>query len=345
MTQESVNIAEKAHVYSFSPTGSRGNAEIDSDEINDIDNLMLVCHDCHRKMDKVQDGGRYTTAILKEWKSQHEQRIERVAGIAPAMQSHVVLYGANIGEFGAPLTYEATAGALFPERYPAHDRPIELGTVDGATRDDDPEFWSEEARNLERRFASRIHERMSRGEIGHVSVFALAPQPLLIRLGALLTDIVEVDVFQRHREPQTWDWLDKPDGNVIRVIEPSQKDGPPVLLVALSATVTDDRIEAAMGTPSSIWRLTIDHPHNDWLRSRSQLADFRHKARLLMDRIKAAHGQDTVLHVFPAAPVAVAVELGRIRQPKAEMSWRIYDQNNKLGGFVPALDLNTGESS
>ena len=45
--------------------------------------------------------------------------------------------------------------------------------------------------------------------------------------------------------------------------------------------------------------------------------------------------------MFPAAPVSVAVELGRVLQPKADVPLRLYDQNNNLGGFVPALDINT----
>lgn len=339
VTQEPVNIAEKAHIYAFSPSGARGNDGVEPAGLNRARNLMLVCHDCHRKMDKASDGGRYTVELLRSWKRQHEERIERVTGISPEMSSRIVLYGANIGEYGSPLTYESTSGALFPDRHPASDSAVELGSVDGMTRDHTPEFWAEEARNLKRRFESRVLQPLARGELGHLSVFALAPQPLLIRLGTLLTDLVEVDVYQRHREPPTWQWLDDSTVGEIRVEEPESADGTPALVVAVSGTVSDDRITAALDGPVSIWRVTVDQPHNNWLRSRGQLAAFRQTARALMDRIKAAHGQDAVLHVFPAAPVAVAVELGRIRQPKADLAWVIYDQHNKLGGFAPALDI------
>lgn len=345
VTQEPVNIAEKAHIYAFSPSGARGNDGIEPAELNRVGNLMLVCHDCHRKIDQAPDGGRYTVELLRSWKQQHEERIERVTGISPVLSSRIVLYGANIGEYGSPLTYESTSGALFPDRHPASDNAIELGSVDGMTRDHTPEFWAEEARNLERRFEGRIRPAMARGELGHLSVFALAPQPLLIRLGTLLTDLVEVNVYQRHREPPTWRWLDDPPADEIRVEEPESRDGTPALVIAVSATVSDDRISTALKERASIWRMTVDEPHNDWLRSRGQLAAFRQTARRLMDRIKATHGHDAVLHVFPAAPVAVAVELGRIRQPKADLPWTIYDQNNKLGGFAPALDIRKDPSA
>ena len=59
----------------------------------------------------------------------------------------------------------------------------------------------------------------------------------------------------------------------------------------------------------------------------------------MLDEIKARHGQSTMLHIFPAMSVSLAIELGRIRMPKAEMPWQIYDQNNALGGFAPALQI------
>ena len=38
-------------------------------------------------------------------------------------------------------------------------------------------------------------------------------------------------------------------------------------------------------------------------------------------------------------PVACAVELGRVRMPKADMPWIVFDQNNKMGRFIKALKV------
>jgi len=61
VTQEPVNIEEAAHVYAFSSGGPRGNDGIAEVKLNDIDNLMLACHDCHRKMDQEAPGDRSST--------------------------------------------------------------------------------------------------------------------------------------------------------------------------------------------------------------------------------------------------------------------------------------------
>src|SRR4029077_9937617 len=126
VTQEQVNIAEKAHIYSFSGRGPRGNIGISEADLQTLSNLILVCHACHRKIDRKRDGGRYTVALLQQMKGAHEQRIELVSGIAPEKSSHVLLYGASIGDHSSPLSYFDAAPALFPGRYPAAARAIEL---------------------------------------------------------------------------------------------------------------------------------------------------------------------------------------------------------------------------
>src|SRR5467141_1002258 len=82
VTQESVNISEKAHIYSFSKDGPRGRGPLARKKkaLNKIGNLMLVCHDCHKKIDKDKDGRRYSAELLQRWKQEHERRIAVVTG-------------------------------------------------------------------------------------------------------------------------------------------------------------------------------------------------------------------------------------------------------------------------
>lgn len=342
VTQEPVNIAQKAHIYSFSADGPRGNLGVSDAYLNSIDNLLLVCHECHRKIDQREDGGRYTGALLQAMKADHERRIEIATGIAANKKSHVLLYGANIGDHSSPLNFVEAAEALFPGHYPAEASPIALGTVNSSFGDRDATFWEVESENLRRLFARRVRERLAVGEIDHLSVFALAPQPLLVLLGTLLGDILKVEVYQRHREPQGWAWPRSASVAPFVVHEPADFSGPPALVLSLSATVTPDRILSVLGRESAIWTVAIGLPHNDFVKSPEQLSQFRALLRPLLDRIKAAHGQTTPLHVFPVAPVSLAIELGRVRMPKADMPWRIYDQVNGLGGFVDALSIPSG---
>jgi hypothetical protein len=340
VTQEQVNIAQQAHIYAFSDEGPRGNDGVSDDALNSVENLMLVCHPCHRKIDQREDGGRYTAELLKSWKHAHERRIEIVTGIDSNRQSHVLFYGANIGQQSSPLNFADAASAMFPECYPATDQAISLGIINGAATDRDEAYWLSESAQLTTHFERRVRERITAGEISHLSVFALAPQPLLILLGTRLGDIVPASVYQRHREPPSWAWPSAAQALAFSVTEPPSFDGTPALVLGVSATITSDRITSVIGHDASIWTVTVPTPNNDVVKSAAHLSAFRSMIRPLLDRIKAKHGQNTPLHIFPAVPVSLAVELGRVRMPKADTPWQIYDQSNALGGFVQALSIH-----
>ncbi len=180
---------------------------------------------------------------------------------------------------------------------------------------------------------------MAHDGIAHLSVFAFAPQPLLIELGGLLSDISAVEVYQRHREPTTWKWQTHSETFAYNTIPATECAKDVALNLSLSGTITNDRISAALKQQHSIWTFTIDTPDNDFLRSREQLRLFRTEFRKVLDRIKARHGDNAIIHVFPAVPVSVAVEIGRVWMPKADLPLKIYEQNRKLGGFVPVCEL------
>ena len=344
VTHEAVNTAQKAHIYSFSANGAHGNREIDKERLNDLENLVLVCYECHQKIDRDKSGNRYSAAVLRLMKRTHEHRMELVGGITEGKTSHVMLYGANIGIQTSPLNYREAASAMFPHRYPASDVALELGTINASFQDRDTRFWGVETENLRRKFQNRVRERIANGEVKHLSVFAIAPQALLIFLGTLLGDIIPSDVYQRHREPPTWQWPETTTVTQTFELErPERSSGPPALVLALSATVTKDRVTSVIGGNASTWTLRAHQPHNDIVKSREQLSQLRSLLRLALDEIKAKHGQDAILNIFPAAPVSAAIELGRVRMPKAEMRWIIYDQVNARGGFVEALTIPVGE--
>lgn len=343
VTQEEVNIAQAAHIYAFSEGGPRGNEGINDEDLNSFGNLLLTCHACHKTIDTKGKELRYSVELLQKWKTDHESRIERVTDIDPDHHSHVVLFGRGIGDVQSPLRYDRAAAAMFPARYPASNRAIELGTGASERTERDAEFWRLELADLEKRFARLLQEPLSDGEISHLSVFALAPMPLLIRLGTLLTDIRDVDVYQLHRDPKGWKWPSEEKTLAVELQEPESPTGAPALVIALSATISDERIHRVLGEDTSIWRLTVPTPTQECIRSRADLNTFYLEVLKAMDAIKAAHGETHPLSIFPAAPISTMVQLGLARQSKADLDWIIYDEVKELGGFVEAIRI--GEHS
>jgi hypothetical protein len=299
---------------------------------------MLMCHECHKKIDQHRDGGRYPAGLLIDWKNAHEQRVEIVTGIEPDKKSHVVLYGANIGTEKSPIQLYDCVQSMFPQWYPAAERPITL-SMNSELRDSSSEYWRAEKQHLIQAFQRRVIPVIDQDECKHFSLFALAPQPLLVLLGSLFTDKISVETYQLHREPKGWTWQDAPDDFEFIIHRPANVDHPPALVFALSDHVASERIEREFEGGVSAWVVTIPEPHNDFLKSRAQLSRFRQVVRQLMVDIKQAHGNDTPLSIFPVMPIACAIELGRARMPKADMPWVLFDHDYETQRFHQTFEI------
>lgn len=340
VTQETVNAAQKAHIYAFSENGPRGHGPYKDNlnALNDVSNLMLMCYDCHKKIDQDKEGVRYSAELLIRWKKEHEQRVEIVTGIASDKKSHVILYGANIGSEKSPIEYHSCIEAMFPHWYPANERP-ELISTKSELKDSSPQYWQAESLHLSKSFKRKILPLIEDDPCKHFSVFTLAPQPLLIKLGALLTDKISVESYQLHREPKGWYWQECADDFDYIIRKPGFFNGPAALIISFSDNVSKNRITRVIGNNAAIWEITIEKPHNDFMQAKQQLSLFRKRMRSLIVDIKREHGETEPLHIFPVMPVSCAIELGRIRMPKVDMPWLIYDHDIATQEFVKAIEI------
>ncbi len=342
LTKAEFNVAYIAHIVADSADGPRGDTELSPKLAADPTNLMLACDKHHRLIDKEQID-EHPVERLRSMKLKHERRMELLGSLTPDKQSHVLLYGANIGAQSAPVSLKGAALAMLPEWYPAESRPLQVGLRNSYVDDRTAEYWQMERLNLETTINQQLRPRLAHGgDIHHLSVFAIAPQPLLILLGALLSDIPAAEVYQLHREPANWRWASDGECPTFEVVTPSETAGPPALVLSLSGTIADDRIRAVL-PDANIWKICIAAPHNDFLKTRQQAQDFRALIRRVMDQVKSRHGQGSTIHVFPAMPVALAVELGRIRMPKADLPFQVYDEDRGAGGFRVALSIGADE--
>ncbi|GAB6259969.1 SAVED domain-containing protein [Photobacterium sp. R1] len=346
ITLEQVNISEAAHIYSFSKDGPRGWGPLvmNKADLNDVDNLMLMCHDCHKTIDQDKKGKKYSAELLLKWKKEHEHRVWTVAGISPSNKSYVTFYGANIGEQLSPLQYQEAVSAMFPSKYPFSADAIEL-SMSSSLKDKDQEYWVAESKHLEEIFCQQITPKLNLNDCTHFSLFSLAPMPLLIKLGCLFTDKIDVETYQPIREPKTWHWQSPPDDFEFDVTTPEVIHGTPVLLLSLSSHINHSRVHDVLGHYVDIWEVSTPKgfQHNDFIRASEQLSKFRVTMRKLLDNISAQYGLDVQLKVFPAMPVSCSVELGRVRMPKASMPWLIFDQNYSTNAFEPTITIHGGK--
>lgn len=331
---------EHAHIIAASDDGPRGHP-FDSDEYAaDPDNIILLCGMHHTLVDQPAFLAEYPVARLRDLKARHEARIGAVTSVVDEKKSHVLLYSANIAAQSNPVNYKVAAEAMLANgRYSADRLPFQIHLTGNPLTDASPDFWQREAENLFHHFQSSMKSRIDRQQIEHLSIFALAPIPLLMYLGTLLTDKMPADVYQLHREPPTWKWLEGPPLNFI-VTPPETIRGTNVALsVSLSGKIANSDVEREFDGSVDLWTIEIEEPYNDFLKSEAQLAHFREQFRKVLNAVKEKHGDQCVLNIFPAVPVAVAIEMGRVWMPKADLPMVIFDRMRERLTFVPTLTI------
>lgn len=327
VTSEYINRAFVAHIVAASPGGERGDEEQSAQLSDDIDNLMLLCHEHHRLIDH-ERAAEHGVDRLRAMKKKHEDRIRTLTEIDSSMKSIPITYGANIGKQRVAISKKELAEAMVPDNYPSVT-PINLEHRDSSIYDSTATYWETEVEQLNQKFIESIRPLIGKEEIDSFSVFALAPQPLLVKLGTMLSDLHKVKVYQKHREPDTWKWQAMIEPNPMKIIRPDDTSKTPVLIFSLSANAISVRVRKRLGNEASIWEVTADKPDNDMLRSEDQLAEFRALVREVLADINASSQADSI-KVFMAMPAACAVELGRVWMPKADKALVLFDKNNAV---------------
>lgn len=342
LTKAPYSTAYIAHIIAEKPEGPRGDPTLSHQLAHEFSNLMLLCDSCHRRIDDHDVDG-HPVPVLRDMKHRHESRVALQTSLGPDKASHILLYGANIGDLAASLSFAKACEAMLGHRYPAENRAIDLRIQRSTFRDWEEQYWLFEHEQLKRKYQLEVQRQIDSGDIQHLSVFAIAPQPLLIELGRLLSDAMPIDVYQHQKEPiDSWVWSsdeEVPDVH-FEVATPANAGRQVALNLSLSATITNDRINAVLGDDVAIWTITVAAPSRDLFKARKHLQAFRGTLFSVFDRIKTIHGQNQTLHVFPACGTAAAVEIGRVWYPKADLPLRIYDQSNRRGGFMFALEVS-----
>lgn len=339
VTMEKCNISNYAHIIGDSPDGPRGN-ELSKTLSKDPSNLILLCPECHDLIDSKSGEKKYTVEVLKSMKKEHEERIDFLTGICPNQKSLVVAYGPKLGQDNQLFQKDVLNNIILPERYPLDLNPIEIHMKNTALDESMQVYWQTEQLQIETLCRDKVIKTLESGACSHISLFPLGPQPLLIKLGTILNDRYNVQVYQKHREPDTWRWLENRSSNNIIVEEPADKTKEPMLIIALSTQAIKARVLQRFGANASIWTITCDIPGNDMMKSKYQLEQFRMAARKVMDDIKNSNLENIDLKIFMAAPASCAVELGRIRMPKADSKWVIFDYSNKQEKDIETIAID-----
>lgn len=332
------NFGEMAHIHAVSEGGPRHKYGMSSEEKNNIDNLMLLCEEHHHMVDTYP--GDFCEGILLKKKKDHEARIREVTSIPAEQSCRIVTFFSNIDqqqEFSSDrLLREAV---LFSGRVPMQEPTINLSSDSYTKYAPDKAIFQQKAQNLEQEFRSWFDSVIKSEDC--VGVFALAPQPLLFKLGTLINDQYNTVAFQCHRTGHKWAW--PKTSETVDYTFSSTKSGTDnnkvALVIDLSASVADERIVSALGEEVTIFHLTVTNPCRSFVTSVKVQDDFVKVFRTAMEHIKNLRPTPSVIHVFPVMPSSLVVRAGMDYMPKTDFPLIIYEQANQQDGFFAALEI------
>jgi hypothetical protein len=205
-----------------------------------------------------------------------------------------------------------------------------------------PDYWATCAREIRSRVAKAFEPSVSAPAIATVSVFALAPIPLLALLGNALGPTIPVELYQRHVDTDAWRWKDGEESAVFRLTKTREGTG----LGAIALLSVSGRIDPAnfpdelSGMP--VYELALDNgaPARCHIKTLGDLIRFREAYQQLVGVIRADNPGVTDLHLFAAVPVSVAVACGRDLLRKTHPAVHLYDFDRSSKRYTYALRVN-----
>lgn len=339
ITQQQLFSGQHAHIIGDSVHGPRGDAALSKKLAHDPANLMLVCQPCHWTIDRLEDD--YPVELLRRMKKRHEDRIQRLYSLDETKDSIPVVLRHPIKRIHVPkFTEKDVQAAVLRNSDFCHAPSEEMLSLDyhrAAAREDDPQYWLELANQMRDDYQAQMRLINTRAKPSHLSVFAFAPMPLNMQLGALIGNKIEVSTHQWDRIRENWLFRTEREfeRQAITFDEvPSARGRDLALVMSLSGVVALDAVaDAVPGLPVVCFR--VPQPAPTLVEDPEDIRHFRSRFTELMALVRN-QGYRRV-HVFPAMPLSLAVEFGRQLLPKVDPEIGVWDFQNSR--FVPTLQI------
>jgi hypothetical protein len=292
--------------------------ERSAQERNDYENLVLLCRNCHGRIDK-------------QVRSNPVERLKEIK------QAHEAWVRASLPERGRSRTGWTVLGLQ-------GDHPIDLTTADEALSPDfingtpqrlkvpsDPEDWQA----VNETIAAAARQLLTGGDTfdKRIAVFPIAPVSACLALGYHLTSRPNVRHFQHHRDERSWAWPRRPapaqDISVSGLDNEDPDCRTATFLFHFSAVIVDGalakiaeptgrRVDFRVGAPSTAW---LQHP--------DQATWAAIEARQVFERAMQLLPACERWRILCAGPAPLAVAIGQQLNPTMYPPVLLYEYRHK----------------
>jgi hypothetical protein len=343
----SVLLAELAHnvgasAGTNSPRGEHRDVLVDTEA---EENLLLLCHDCHRLIDHPEHIDFFPPEKLRDIKEACERRIEMVTENGGLTRTAALRVGCQIRGSLALASQREVAETLLAVNYlglvetqRSGDFTCRIGGRAGGRG-----YWDAGQQSIDDTL-NLVRQAVDSGDVEHISVFAIAPIPLLVYLGWQLDDKTPTRIFQKQRDQFIgWSWADQNEPIDFVVSAPrslADKAADDVVLIsAVTSDLNPELLPAAIARcPRIEVRPERVAPSPALLSHEQSLAHFARRWREALAAAESLFPGARRWHLVASAPVSLAIEAGRAIMRDAHPQVEVYERENDC--YTSVLVIN-----
>lgn len=354
-----------AHIVASSPKGPRGHATRSEQLADEPENIMLLCDECHRLVDRI-DPSHYTEALLQEMRTRSVAEVRRVLDTLRYPEVEVLpIIGSIAGQVPQFSQQDAELALWGNHLRAARHRPEHLFHVDHQLHDvHTPEYWAAVFRAM-RSDAPQLQRMLNGAQRGgggrpRLAVFPLHTTSVLLLAGRVLGEMSGTHLFQHHRsvaaDPKstrwTWPLLDakhRHDKFFVRSLKDASDGAREAnLIISLTFDLIPSRLPAGSFDPEkgelALPTLEVYVPPEDrGIHVIGAPADLEHYGKALDRAIQILHDQWRVTRVnlFIGAPATAVVTMGQKMQARYQATYVCHEAKERGGVFIPTIEISS----
>lgn len=164
------------------------------------------------------------------------------------------------------------------------------------------------------------------------SIFSLAPIPLVLQLGFLLSNRAEIECYQFNRDNRSWRWTDEEYDNTFNIsgFPKDETNSEEVIIrVSLSAKISRRDTVEAIGEREVEIDIMVNNPDVMWLKNPTQLINLSKNFRDVLSTIRNKMPNVKKIHLFYAGPTGGAIVIGQQINPRMDAQIETYQYSRQ----------------
>jgi hypothetical protein len=341
-----------AHIIGSAPDGPRGSLANSYQNSDDPENVMLMCDEHHRLIDRI-DPDAHEIPILQKMRAKHVTTVKQLRESIKYQKTNILEIIGDIAGVSTNVSSRQLREAILQRSLNPSDIRESFFKDSYRDRRNHPDFWEQYLDHIGEDLILLKKQLKSSGRLSDgsspLSVFCIHWMPIALLAGRIIGEAREIYEYHFNRS----DWLFRDTTHAPNISEciftkvfVPEEQQECVLTLEITAHLTNDHFPEPLLKKISTgeyghYRIHATTPDKNWPESPKYIEFFRTVAG---DALK--HLQDVAriktIHLIIIAPSCVALAFGRLLQPGHHSNVVVYDSIPGKS-YYPAFTL-TGKS-